>query len=82
VRPATVLAGAAGADRDAMATLLAPTGAPLLDQAAREAFRAFSIKATPAFLLVRPDGTVAGKGTSVDEAMSSAVPRETAAAGA
>jgi len=82
VRAATVLAGGAGADRDALAALLEPTGVPLLDQTAREAFRAFSIKATPAFLLVRPDGTVAGKGTSVDEAMASATARETTAASA
>lgn len=82
VRPASVLAGTAGPDRDAMAALLEPAGAPLLDQAAREAFRSFSIKATPAFFLLRPDGTVAGKGMSVDEAMVSAGPRETVAAGA
>ena len=82
VRPAAVLAGMSGPDRDAMAALLEPAGAPLLGQAAREAFRAFSIKATPVFLLLRPDGTVAGKGMSVDEAMVSVEPREAAVAGA
>ena len=82
VHPVAVLGGAAGAERDSLAATLAPAGAPLLDDAARQAFRAFDVNATPAFFLLRGDGMVAGKGVSVAEALLSAKPRERAAAGA
>ena len=81
VRPVAVLNGAAGPDRDSLAAALAPAGVPVLDEAARQAFRAFAINGTPAFLLLRTDGTVAGKGVTIEQAVIAAEPREPATAG-
>ena len=82
VHPVAVLGGAAGPERDALAATLAPTGVPVLDEAARQAFRAFAVTATPAFLLLRGDGMVAGKGVSAAQALLSSTPRAHATAGA
>lgn len=82
IRSLAVLNGAAGPDRDSLAAALAPAGAPVLDEAARQAFRAFSINATPAFYLLRADGTVAGKGLTTAQAAIPAQPHEHATAGA
>ena len=82
VHPVAVLNGAAGPERDSLAAALAPTGVPVLDEAARQAFHAFAVNATPAFFLLRGDGMVAGKGVSVAQALLSAKPRERATAGA
>jgi hypothetical protein len=76
LRPVAVFGGPAGEDRDSLTQMLAPVGTRLLDGAAREAFRAFAIKATPAFFLIHPDGTVRGKGTSAAEALISSNRRE------
>ena len=73
--PAAV-GGPAGNDRDTLTQLLAPVDTRLFDGAAREAFRAFAIKATPAFFLIHADGTVRGKGTSAAEALISSNRRE------
>jgi hypothetical protein len=54
----------------------------VLDEAARQAFRAFAINATPAFYLLRADGTVAGKGLTTAQAATLAEPRERATTGA
>jgi thiol-disulfide isomerase/thioredoxin len=82
IRPVAVLNGAAGPDRDSLAATLAPTGTPVLDEAARQAFRAFAINATPAFYLLRADGTVAGKGLTTAQAATLAEPRDRATTGA
>jgi thiol-disulfide isomerase/thioredoxin len=79
IRPLAVLNGAAGPDRDSLAATLASVGVPVLDEAARQAFRAFAINATPAFYLLRADGTVAGKGLTTAQA---AIPAERATTGA
>ncbi len=81
IRPVAVLNGVGGQERDSLAATLAPTGVPMLDEAARQAFRAFAINATPAFFLLRTDGTVAGKGVTIEQAVISAEPREPATAG-
>jgi thiol-disulfide isomerase/thioredoxin len=82
VHPVAVLGGAAGPERDSLAATLAPAGVPMLDDAARQAFRAFAVNATPAFFLLRGDGMMAGKGMSAAQALLSAKPRERAKAGA
>jgi thiol-disulfide isomerase/thioredoxin len=82
VHPVAVLGGAAGPERDSLAATLAPAGVPMVDDAARLAFRAFAVNATPAFFLLRGDGMVAGKGVSAAQALLSAKPRERATAGA
>jgi thiol-disulfide isomerase/thioredoxin len=82
VRPVAVLNGAAGPERDSLAATLAPAGVPVLDEAARQAFRAFTINATPAFFLLRTDGEVAGKGVTFAQALITAEPKEPATAGA
>jgi thiol-disulfide isomerase/thioredoxin len=80
-RAVAVLNGIAGPNRDALAAALAPAGEPLLDDQAREVFRSFGITATPAFFLLRPDGTVTRKGVTVAQALT-VDPREHASAGA
>jgi hypothetical protein len=80
VRSAAVVGGKAGADRDVLEQMVAPIGTRLLDEAAREAFRAFGVKATPAFFLIRADGTVGGKGTSAAQALISSNRSEPAGA--
>jgi hypothetical protein len=80
-RAVAVLNGIAGPNRDALAAALAPAGEPLLDDQAREVFRSFAITATPAFFLLRPDGTVTRKGVTVAQALT-VDPREHASAGA
>ena len=81
IRPVAVLNGLAGQERDALAATLAPAGAPVLDETARQAFRAFAINGTPAFFLLRTDGKVAGKGVTIEQAVIAAEPREPATAG-
>jgi AhpC/TSA family len=78
LRPVAVFGGPAGPDRDTLTQVLTPVGTRLFDGAAREAFRAFAIKATPAFFLIHADGTVRGKGTSAAEALISSNRREPA----
>ena len=82
VHPVVVLNGAAGPDRDSLAAALAPAGAPVLDEAARQAFRAFAINGTPAFFLLRADGKVAGKGVTTGHTLIASEPPERATAGA
>lgn len=80
-RAVAVLNGTAGPNRDALAAVLAPAGEPLLDDQARQVFRSFGITATPAFFLLRPDGTVTRKGVTVAQALT-VDPKEHASAGA
>jgi thiol-disulfide isomerase/thioredoxin len=80
VRPVVVLNGAAGPDRDSLAAALAPAGVPVLDEAARQAFRAFAINGTPAFFLLRADGKVAGKGVTTGHTLIASEPPERAKA--
>ncbi|MBR7831837.1 redoxin domain-containing protein [Actinospica durhamensis] len=83
VHPIAVLAGPGGTERDEYAALLDRVGTPVLDDAARAAFRSFAVRGTPAFFLVRGDGTVLGKGASAAAALiASNANREPAAAGA
>lgn len=82
VHPVVVLNGAAGPDRDWLAATLAPAGVPVLDEAARHAFRAFAINGTPAFFLLRADGKVAGKGVTTGHTLIASEPPERATAGA
>ena len=82
VRPVVVLNGVAGQERDSLAATLAPAGVPVLDDAARQAFRAFAINGTPAFFLLRADGKVAGKGVTTGHTLIASEPPQRATAGA